>query len=355
MSIKFGVIGTGGIGHIHLKALKAAGLEVVALADPSEAALNSAKELAPQAKLYSDWRELLADPAVVAVNICTINALHFEILQAAVAAGKHVICEKTLTVDGQQAREAAQKIQPAPGQVIQSAYMKRFFPASVQAKAWLAEIGTPLCATVRSFQGGWCDEGIFNDDNWRPNANGEPSRIRFYATGGILNMAGSHMLDMTNWLLGEPASIACTTWAPDGYDAELHTHALFKMRSGVAVHFEAAVSNFKGTGIYGNGWDEYIQIDGTKGRVEVYYPIWNQPTDFAARARVYRESTKTWEEFEHKVADPFQLEMEAFARSCEKGQAENVPTLRDGLLVDLWIDACYQSAKTGQQVAFPSI
>jgi predicted dehydrogenase len=354
MSLRFGVIGTGGIGHIHLKGLKGAGFNVVALAEPAEAALKSAQELAPNAKTYSDWKELLADPEVDAVNICTINALHFEILQAAVAAGKHVICEKTLTTDGGQAREAL-KIQPAKGQIIQSAYMKRFFPASIQAKKWLEEIGTPICATVRSFQGGWCDEGIFNDPNWKPGENGEPSRIRFYATGGILNMAGSHMMDMTNFLLGEPASISCTTWSPEGYDAELHAHALFKMKSGVSVHFEAAVSNFHKTGIYENGWDEYIQIDGTKGRVEVNYPLWNQPTNFAARARIYRETTKTWEEFEHQIVDPFQLEMEAFAEACKAGQPVGIPTLRDGLLVDLWIDACYESARTGRQIAFPAI
>ncbi len=351
MSLKFGVIGTGGIGHIHLKGLKAAGFDIVALADPSEAALQSAKEMAPNARLYTDWKELLADPEVTAVNICTINALHFEILHAAVAAGKHVICEKTLTVDGAQAREAL-KIVPAAGQIVQSAYMKRFFPASVQAKEWLKEIGTPICATVRSFQGGWCDEAIFDDPNWKPAANGEPSRIRFYACGGILNMAGSHMLDMANYLLGEPASITCTTWSPDAYDAEMHAHALFKMKSGVSVHFEAAVSTFHGTGIYENGWDEYIQIDGTLGRVEVYFPVWNRPTDFAARARIYRGPEKAWEEFEHKVVDPFQLEMEAFSRACELGEPVGIPTLRDGVLVDLWIDACYQSAAKGQQISF---
>jgi len=353
MSIKFGIIGTGGIGRIHLKALSEAGFEVVALADPSDAALQSVKDLAPQASLYNDWTQLLKDPAVEAVNICTISALHFEILKAAVAAGKHVLCEKTLTTNGTQALEAL-KISSTKGQVVQSAYMKRFFPASIQVKKWLGEIGKPLCASVRTFQGGWCDEGIFDDSNWRPKADGQPSHIRSYAGGGILNMAGSHMLDLTGWLLGEPESIFCTTWAPAGYDAELHAHALFKMRSGLPVHFEAAVSNFKGTGVYANGWDELIQIDGTKGRIEVAYPVWNRPEGYAARARIYREAGKSWEEFEHQAVNPFRLEMEAFAKACD-GEAVDIPTLRDGVLVDLWIDACYESSRTGEQVTFPTL
>jgi len=354
MSIKFGVIGTGGIGRIHLKGLRDAGLDVVALADPSEAALQLAREFAPAASLYADWRELLKDPAVEAVNICTISALHFEILEAAVAAGKHVLCEKTVTTSGEQAR-AAMKISPAKGQIVQSAYMKRFFPASFQAKEWLEEIGPPLCATVRSYQGGAFNESIFDNDLWRPASDGKPSCIRSYAGGGILNMAGSHMLDLTAWLLGEPESISCTTWTPGGYDAELQVHALFKMRRGTSVHFEAVASNFSKTGIYKNGWDEFLQIDGMLGRVEVYYPLWDKAHEFAAHARIYRESTKAWEEFASGISNPFQLQNEAFAEACKKGEINSNPTLRDGLLVDFWIDACYRSASSNQQVAFPEI
>jgi len=348
---RFGVIGAGSIGRIHLEALRAAGLPVVAVADPSAAAGAKAREFFPDATLYDDWRALLADPNVDAVNICTISSLHFEIMRASIAAGKHVLCEKTLTSDGAQAREAL-TLAVKPGQIVQSAYMKRFFPASGQAKAWLAEIGRPLCATVRSFQGGWCDETIFNDPGWKPGTAGVSS-IRTFASGGMLHMAGSHMLDMTAWLLGEPATIACETWAPDDYDAELHAHALFKMRSGTIVHFEAALTNLNRLGAYQNGWDEFIEITGTKGRIELCFPLWNKPFDNPPRVRIYRESQKAWEESSAALVNPFQLEMEAFARAC-RGEPVEVPTLRDGLLVDLWIDACLQSAASGGRVTFPA-
>ncbi len=348
---RFGVIGAGSIGRIHLEALRTAGLPVVAIADPVPAAREKAREFFPDAVLYEDWRGLLADAKVDAVNICTISSMHFEILREAVAASKHVLCEKTLTADGGQAREAL-KLKLKPGQIVQSAYMKRFFPASVQAKAWLAEIGRPLCATVRSFQGGWCDEKMFNDPGWKPGAKGV-SNIRIFASGGMLHMAGSHMLDMTAWLLGEPATIACETWAPDGYDAELHAHALFKMRSGVIVHFEAALTNLNRLGAYQNGWDEFIEITGTKGRIELCFPLWNKPLDNAPRVRLYREAQKSWQESSAPLVNPFQLEMEAFARVC-RGEPSEFPSLRDGLVVDLWIDACLQSAASGGRMAFPS-
>jgi len=339
--VRMGVIGAGTIGKIHLRALKAIGIPVGAVADTFPQALEAAAALAPGAKLYADWRELLADPEVDAVAVCTINSTHWDILREVIASGKHAFCEKTMTVGIKQAREAM-SVTVKPGQVLQVGYMKRFFPASQWARKHLAEIGEPICATVRSFQGGLCDDGVFDSADWRPTKDG-PSRTRQFAAGGMLNMAGSHMLDMTSWLLGVPRAITCRTWAPAGYDADLHAHGLFEMESGVLVHFEAALSTFSKTGPYGNGWDEMIQIDGKKGRLELNYPLWDHPEDFPARARIYREATGVWEEPEFPAVNAFGLEVGAFAKRCS-GVAAESPSIAEAALVDCWIDACYQSA-----------
>ena len=232
--------------------------------------------------------------------------------------------------------------------------MKRFFPASVWIKERLPEIGKPLCATVRSFQGGFVEdsETIYDSADWRPGANGV-SRTRSFASGGMLNMAGSHMLDMTGWLLGPPRSITCRTWAPQGYDAEMHAHGLFEMASDVLVHFEACLAPYHGTGFFGDGWDEYIQIDGTKGRIEIYYPRWDRPSAFPTKCRLYREAARTWEEKEFSPVNVFQLEFEAFARACVTGQPIG-PTIREAASVDFWIDACYESARDRRAVTFPT-
>lgn len=345
----FGVIGTGSIGRMHLKALRAAGLTIGAVADPSREALDAAREWAPDAKPYADWKDLLADSRVTAVNICTINALHFPILQAALAAGKHVFCEKTMTVSAGEAREAL-SWNLAPGQMVQLGYMKRFFPASQWACKNLAKIGEPICATVRSLQGGLVDEKIYDAADWKPTSEG-PSRTRRFASGGMLNMAGSHMLDMTALLLGLPRKVTCRTWSPTGYDAELHAHGLFEMASGVLVHFEAALPVFSKTGEYGNGWEEVIRIDGKFGRLELIFPLWDRPGDFPARARIYLESTKEWEEPVFPAVNAFQTELEVFAESCRSGQAGG-PSIRDGAVVDCWIAACYESARTGNPALF---
>ena len=349
----FGVVGAGFIGNIHLAALKAVGLRVAAIADPVPAALEKARTQAPGARLYSDWKELLTDPEITAVNVCTLNALHYEVLAAAVASGRHVFCEKTMTIDAAQARQAL-ALRPAPGQVVQIGYMKRFFPASQWFKEHLPEIGKPLCATVRSFQGGFVEDGetIYDSSDWRPGPSGV-SRTRTFASGGMLNMAGSHMLDMTGWLLGRPRAITCRTWSPQGYDAEMHAHGLFEMANDVLVHFEACLAPYHGTGIYGDGWDEFIQIDGTKGRIEIYYPRWDRPMDFSVKCRLYREASRTWEEPAFEPVNVFHLEMDAFAKACASGQG-NGPSIREAAAVDFWIDGCYESARERRTIAFPA-
>ena len=77
---------------------------VVAIADPSPAALARAAKRHPQAKLLTDWREALADPTVDAVAIATPVRTHYEIAQAALLAGRHVLVEKPMTETSEQGR-----------------------------------------------------------------------------------------------------------------------------------------------------------------------------------------------------------------------------------------------------------
>ena len=95
------------------------------------------------AKLYGTYADLVADPDVDIVYIATPHSHHFQNTMLALHAGKHVLCEKPLTVTAAQARKvfatAASK-----GLVCMEAVKTRFFPASVQVRSLIAsgEIGS---------------------------------------------------------------------------------------------------------------------------------------------------------------------------------------------------------------------
>jgi predicted dehydrogenase len=99
--LKIGIIGCGKVAQgRHLPALAGlAGAQVTALADSAEEALDQAAAGLGLARKYRDYRKLLEDREVGAVGICTPLATHFEIASAALAAGKHVLLEKPLAMN----------------------------------------------------------------------------------------------------------------------------------------------------------------------------------------------------------------------------------------------------------------
>ena len=104
--IKVGVIGTGFIGPVHIEALRRLGfVEVLALADISlERARAKADELCiPLA--YGDYRELIANPEIEVVHLCTPNNLHYPMAREAILAGKNVVCDKPLAMTSAEGAE----------------------------------------------------------------------------------------------------------------------------------------------------------------------------------------------------------------------------------------------------------
>ena len=115
--LNIGLIGSGFMGQAHADAYRRAAMfypdlpkrpHLYALADQDQAlAERHAAKLGAE-KAYGDWRELVNDPQVDVVDITSPNHLHYTMAMAAIAAGKHVYCEKPLAVNEQQAQEMAQ-------------------------------------------------------------------------------------------------------------------------------------------------------------------------------------------------------------------------------------------------------
>ncbi|ADQ17157.1 oxidoreductase domain protein [Leadbetterella byssophila DSM 17132] len=191
--VKVGVVGTGFIGPAHIEALRRLpNVEVLALCEVTkELAEAKAQQLGIERACTFD--ELLAMKDIQSVHICTPNFLHFKQAKAVLEAGKHVICEKPLATDVNEAKElvelAAQK-----GLVNAVHFNLRYYPLVRQIKTMRekGEIGE-----IYSILGSYLQDWLFynTDYSWRlePDKSGD--------TRAVADI-GSHLIDMIEYTSG---------------------------------------------------------------------------------------------------------------------------------------------------------
>ena len=194
-TLRAGVIGTGFIGPVHIEALKRLGVQVTAICGSTKSATATAAHWGIP-EIYGDYnyRALLASPNVDVVHITSPNKVHVEQALAALAAGKHVVCEKPL---GMTSRETARVVKATakPGSPVFAVnYMCRFFPAVLQMRALVqrGDLGRIIHVQGHFFQDWLLHE---TDYNWRLLAS-EGGKLR--AVGDI----GTHWVDAVSFILG---------------------------------------------------------------------------------------------------------------------------------------------------------
>ncbi len=140
--LSFGLIGAGWIGSFHAETLarRLPGARLAAVADP----VPGAAQRLPAPQTYRDPLDLIADPSVDAVAICSPAATHTDLVVTAAQAGKHVFCEKPMALtldDADRAIDAAR----AAGIALQVGFNRRFARdfAGMHARIVDGEIGTP--------------------------------------------------------------------------------------------------------------------------------------------------------------------------------------------------------------------
>ena len=97
--LRVGIAGTGFIGGVHARSARLAGARVVAVAASSSKSAEAAAAALGAERAAPSAEELVQDPELDVVHICTPNHLHQPLAEAALAAGKHVVCEKPLAMD----------------------------------------------------------------------------------------------------------------------------------------------------------------------------------------------------------------------------------------------------------------
>jgi predicted dehydrogenase len=215
-ALRGAVIGAGGVARLrHIPAFQEAArrgtAELVALCDPVAAALDLAGDEAGISERFRDYQEVLARDDIDVVTIATPNSLHEPITIAALQAGKHVLCEKPLALSLDGARRMAAAARDS-GLVHSVNYRYRWVPAARYLKELLetGEVGQVRQVFMNYFNASVLDPTA--PIQWRQTrAEG----------GGIFADIGSHLIDMSLWLLGPIRRVRCDYWTftrerPDG-------------------------------------------------------------------------------------------------------------------------------------------
>jgi predicted dehydrogenase len=192
------VIGTGFIGPVHVEALRRLGHRVAGILGSSPDRGRVAADRLGLPRAYDTLDELLADPAVQFVHVASPNRYHFEHARRALAAGKHVVCEKPLAMTAVETAELVRLAAAAPV-VAAVCYNVRFYPLCHEARARLRDLG-PVYHVTGSYLQDWL---LFDTDfNWRVEAD----------AGGALRAVadiGTHWLDLVTWITGLDVEELC--------------------------------------------------------------------------------------------------------------------------------------------------
>ena len=344
MGIMAAVIGCGNISRFHFSGLGRAGAKVKWVCDLDAEAMGPwAKQFGAQ--VTTDFREALADPEVDVVHVTLISSLHKRICLEAIAAGKAVVCEKTLAESATDSLEIVQAAE-TKGTVFYTSYMKRYIPAVAKAKELLPSLGRILSTRIQAFQQ-WGNlwEEIPSEGFFASGGSGKSEVVRRYG-GGILVCGGSHILDLVLFLLGRPQRLYATQYQAPGLDYDLQAAALMETANGV-VHFEALAHPLQHIGFLADGWDERVEITGTGGRLEILSAAWDQVETKASRLVHYDNATGQSTEFHFQPVSPFDLAVAQFCAGAAAGEQLGQSRVT-GYEVDELIDHIRRSAAQGQ-------
>jgi len=214
-------------------------------------------------KAYRDEDELIADPCIDIVDICTPNHLHYETLKKAIAAGKHIYCEKPLCITDAQAQEIAAMAREK-GIICAVVFNTRFLLPVLRAKE-LVESGR--IGDVLSFSGRFLHSSAADPERragWKQN--------REICGGGVLFDLGSHTIDLIRWICGEFRSVSGlsqiaypTRLGMNGEEWQTNADEAFYMTA--TLECGACGTIAVGKIMAGTNDDHSFEIYGTKGSV----------------------------------------------------------------------------------------
>ncbi len=344
--LKVGVIGVGGIAKTHFPGWRTSpDAEVVALSDVVPETLARAGREQGVTRLYEQPLDLIHDPDIDIVDICTPNMYHAALAIAALDAGKHVLCEKPLA--------------PTPGEVRQMIAARdrnrrllmtaQHFRFDGRSRALKAELDSGMLGEVYHARG------------WMLRRAAAPTRVGFirreHAGGGACIDIGVHILDLTLWMMGHPRPVsvsgvtqarlhrlpgAFSIWGgpiPAEMDVEEFASAFVRFANGATLVLEVAWLLHHRT----EGEDMQMWLYGDRGGA--HWPA-NEilTSNYATQQHLAIQVERADD------AEPHALECVAFADAVANGKPSPVPA-EQSLDVIAILDGLYRSAAAGREVS----
>jgi len=191
--LRVGIAGAGFIGAVHARSARLAGATLAGVADSSPERAEAAARRLGAERAFESALALAEAPDVDVVHVCTPNHLHLPVAEAALAADKHVICEKPLALDAEGAERLA-RLAAATDRCAAVPFVYRYYPTVREARE---RIRSGRTGAVRLVHGTYLQDWLLKaeDDNWRVDTDlGGASR----AFADI----GSHWCDLAEFVTG---------------------------------------------------------------------------------------------------------------------------------------------------------
>ncbi|WP_426449409.1 Gfo/Idh/MocA family protein [Paenibacillus sp. S-38] len=349
--VRIGVIGAGSISEAHLSAyVQNPHVELVAVCDQKEDRATAAAARFKAHRVYTDYRELLADREIDAVSICTWNDTHGEISIAALEAGKHVLCEKPLCTTVEKALEVEAAVRRT-GRLLQVGFVRRYGTNTKVLRRFidagdLGEIYYAKASYLRRLgnPGGW-----FAD--------------RERSGGGPLLDIGVHVIDLCWFLMGRPKvkSVTGNVYTKLGnrsnvenlsfyqaadYDAALNTvedmaNALIRFENGASLMVDVSFT------LHAKQDEVTVKLYGDRGGAEVEPEL----CIVTERHDTILNAAPQIDERTFDFMGGFRSEIDYFVECC-LGRAELIAPVEDGVELTKIVSAIYESAAKGSEVVF---
>jgi len=330
--LKVGLLGAGRIGNVHAKAISShPGSTLVAVSDVNmDAARKLADQYGAEAKATDD---IINDPSIGAVLVATSTDTHSELIEAATAAGKAVLCEKPVDLSLERAR-ACQKAAAKNGRPVMIGFNRRFDPnfAALKAAVDRGEIGKTELLSVTSF-------------------DPAPPPVSYVkVSGGLFRDMMIHDFDMACWLMGSlPETV--TAVGSSIVDPEIGAAGDFDTAV-VTLHFaDGRIAVIKNSRRAVYGYDQRVELLGSQGLLSAGNVLENTVSK-ATKDGV--SSAKPEFFFLERYMRAYSAEWAAFVDAVNTGSALPV-TLDDGVDALAVAEAATRSAKSGQSVSLASI